>query len=168
MKTTTNIYKLAEKLNAKVWEKGDMKRIYLNDEGYNTKKMSSKTFIWQDEDGEFKVSCRIDCPSQGWNWIKSQQEEVIEHVERKIREALADTYYMPVHKESGKAFDEGCMVTREEFMLHPDTYLSEEDAIKSIKDNEENVDDFDIVAISREDAEKESEEAWEAWRAKKA
>ena len=43
--TTANIYELAEKLNAKVWEKGDMKRIYLNDEGYNTKKMSMSEYL---------------------------------------------------------------------------------------------------------------------------
>lgn len=162
---TTSIYELAEKFNAKVWEKGDMKRIYLNTEGFNTKKMSTKTFIWQDEDGEFRVSCRIDCPSQDWNWIKSQQKEVTEHVEKKIREALADTYYMPVHKESGEIFNNGCRESRESFMLYPDTYLSEEEAIKSLKENEENVEDYDIVAISREDAEAESQKAWEAHKA---
>lgn len=86
--TTANIYELAEKLNAKVWEKGDMKRIYLNDEGYNTKKMSTKTFIWQDETGEFKVSVRIECPSQPWNWIKSQEQEVREWVLKRIDRAI--------------------------------------------------------------------------------
>ena len=86
--TTTNIYELAEKLNAKVWEKGDMKRIYLNDEGYNTKKMSTKTFIWQDETGDFKVSVRIECPSQPWNWIKSQEQEVREWVLKRIDRAI--------------------------------------------------------------------------------
>ena len=38
MKTVT-IETLAEKLEGKLWVKGDLKRIYL-DSGYNTKKMS--------------------------------------------------------------------------------------------------------------------------------
>ena len=162
------IYELAEKLNAKVWEKGDMKRIYLNDEGYNTKKMSTKTFIWQDEEtGEFKVSCRIDCPSQGWNWIKSQQEEVVKNVEEKIKKALADTYYMPTNKDTQEIFDDGELKTREDFMLYPDRYLSEQEAIESLKAEGEDVADYDIVAISRTDAEAESDAAWEALKAKR-
>lgn len=85
---TISIEKLAEKLNGKLWIKGDMKRIYL-DEGYNTKKMTTKTYVYQREDGTFGVSCYIDCPSQPMAWIKSQQEEVIEYVENRIDNILS-------------------------------------------------------------------------------
>ena len=83
---TITFEQLAEKLNGKIWTKGDLKRIYL-DRGYNTKKMSTKTYV-EEVDGEFVVKCFIDCPSQAWNWIKSQQEEVIESVEKNIEEII--------------------------------------------------------------------------------
>jgi len=82
------IEQLAEKLGQTVWIKGDLKRIYLNDAGWNTKKMSTKTFIFQAEDGEFKVSCRIECPSQPYQWIQSQEEEVKEGIYSDIEQAL--------------------------------------------------------------------------------
>jgi phosphoglycolate phosphatase-like HAD superfamily hydrolase len=45
--------------------------------------MSTKTFIFE-QDGEFIVSCRIECPSQPYQWIKSQEDEVKERVYSKI------------------------------------------------------------------------------------
>lgn len=81
---------LAEKLGKTVWEKGNLKRIYLNDAGWNTKKISTKTYIWQNENGDFSVSCRIECPSQPLSWIKSQEEEVINNVLASIDEVLQD------------------------------------------------------------------------------
>lgn len=80
------IEQLAEKLNKTVWVRGDLKRIYLN-EGFNTKKMSTKTYIYE-KDGDFHVSCNIECPSQPWQWIKSQQDEVKESVYQNIEFAL--------------------------------------------------------------------------------
>ena len=165
MRKVYNIYELAEKLGSKVWEKDNLKRIYVN-EGYNTKKMSTTTFIWQDENGEFKVSCYIDCPTQPWNWIVSQKKKVVKDVVDKIRHALAETYYLPVHKEDGKIFNEGCLNSRNEFMLFPDTYLSKEDALRDLDKNNEDPKKYEIIAISREDAEKESEKAWHNYRNK--
>lgn len=78
---------LAIKLNGKMWTKGDLKRIYL-DRGYNTKKMSTKTYVEETSEGNFNVKCFIDCPAQNYNWIKSQQEEVIENVESEISEII--------------------------------------------------------------------------------
>lgn len=86
MKTLT-IEQLAEKLKGKLWVKGELKRIYL-DEGHNTRKMSTKTYVYQNEDGDFKVSCYIECPSQPYQWIKSQQEEIIDSVIKKIEELI--------------------------------------------------------------------------------
>lgn len=84
MKTT--IEQLAEKLNGKVWVKGDLKRIYL-DRGFNTKKMSTKTYVYE-QDGKFKVSCYIECPSQPFAWIKSQQQEVIDSLMEDIQDSI--------------------------------------------------------------------------------
>lgn len=79
---------LAEAMNKQVWEKGNLKRIYLNDAGYNTKKMSTKAFIFQTEEGEFKVSVRVECDSQPWQWCKSQADQVRESIEKEIEEIL--------------------------------------------------------------------------------
>lgn len=105
--TTTQISleQLAEKLGGKLWIKGELKRIYL-DRGYNTKKMSTKTYIYQREDGSFGVSCYIDCPSQDYNWIKSQQQQVIDGVMEDIEAALFEIenpgvdYYEQKQKEA--------------------------------------------------------------------
>lgn len=84
---TISFEQLAEKLNGKLWTKGDMKRIYL-DEGYNTKKMSTKTYVYERQDGSWGVSCRIECPSQNDNWITSQEDKVIEGVEKEIENII--------------------------------------------------------------------------------
>lgn len=83
-----SIDQLAEKLNGNLWTKGELKRIYL-DEGHNTKKMSTKTFVWQDESGEYHVSCKVECPSQPWQWCKSQEDEIKTSVARKIENIIA-------------------------------------------------------------------------------
>lgn len=80
---TISIELLAEKLNGKLWSKGDIKRIYL-DEGYNTKKMSTKTYVFERKDGTFGVSCVIDCPSQHDNWIEKEQSDIILSLESQI------------------------------------------------------------------------------------
>lgn len=110
MKTTMTIEQLAEKMNQKVWSKGDLKRIYLNNEGWNTKKMSTKTYIWQNEKGEFIVNCRIECPSQSYNWIDSQEQQVIDSVNSRIERILFNEEhpdvdydeYMEEQKEKAK------------------------------------------------------------------
>lgn len=86
MKTT--LKQLAEILNGNYWEKGNLKRVYL-DKGHNTRKMSTKTFVFQDENGEFKVSCKVDCPSQHPQWCKSQEEEIKKSVYKEIANALS-------------------------------------------------------------------------------
>lgn len=78
---------LAVKLNGKMWTKGDLKRIYL-DRGYNTKKMSTKTYVEEKSEGNFNVKCFVECPSQDYNWCKSQANQVIEGVDEDINEIL--------------------------------------------------------------------------------
>ncbi len=88
MKTVT-IETLAEKLEGKLWVKGDLKRIYL-DSGYNTKKMSTKTYVYQKENGTYVVVCNTDCPSQNSNWIKSQENQIIESLNNSIENIIEE------------------------------------------------------------------------------
>lgn len=96
------LQQLAEKLGGNYWEKGSLKRIYI-DRGYNTKKMSTKTFIWQDENGDLKVSCRIECSSQPYEWIKSQEDEVKNSVYDEIDRAMATEVFVIVDESSKDA-----------------------------------------------------------------
>ncbi len=98
MKNIT-LEQLASKINGKLWTKGDIQRVYV-DYGYNTKKMTTKTYIYQNQDGTFGVSCYIDCPSQNFNWIKSQQEEVIASVLSDIDNLLSTTAYIMVDQDN--------------------------------------------------------------------
>lgn len=86
MKAIITLQELATKLNGKLWSKDGKERIYI-DRGYNTKKMSTKTYVEVRND-EFVVRCFIDCPAQNDNWIESQQDEVIENVETEISEII--------------------------------------------------------------------------------
>lgn len=86
------IEQLATELNGKLWIKGDMKRIYL-DCGHNTKKMSTKVYVYQTPTGKFDVSCYIDCPSQSWNWIKAENERISDYVLEKIDRILNPEKY---------------------------------------------------------------------------
>lgn len=81
--TIVTIEQLAENMGKTVWSKGELKRIYLNDAGYNTKKMSTKAFIYE-KDGDFRVSVNIDCPSQPYQWVESQEKEVRESILKDI------------------------------------------------------------------------------------
>ncbi len=86
MKSIITLQELATKLNGKFWSKEGKERVYI-DRGYNTKKMSTKTYV-EIRNDEFVVRCFIDCPSQSDNWIESQQNEVIENVENEILEII--------------------------------------------------------------------------------
>jgi hypothetical protein len=86
---TISIEALAEKINGKLWVKGDVKRIYL-DCGYNTNKMSTKTYVFQRQDGTFGVSCTVDCPSQDPAWINSQEEAIVNPLMEQINEVIEE------------------------------------------------------------------------------
>jgi hypothetical protein len=87
MKTLT-IEALANHLNGKLWVKGALKRIYLNNVGNNTKKMSTKTFVYETHEGKFEVSCTIDCPSQHSNWIEKEEQAIIANISEKVAEII--------------------------------------------------------------------------------
>lgn len=119
--------KLAEKLNGKVWIKGDLKRIYL-ERGHNTKKMSTKTWVEQQGDS-YVVKCFVDCPSQPWQWCKSQQEEVIKSVENQIENLTKQQNLELVSFEINKeTFDYNVVVkdcvTTETFEINDEEFLS--------------------------------------------
>jgi hypothetical protein len=94
------IEQLSKLMDRTVWLKGDMKRIYINDAGWNTKKMSTKAYIWQDKNGNFKVSVNIDCPSQHDNWLESQEEKIRESIETMLERAIFE------HENPDKDFNE--------------------------------------------------------------
>lgn len=121
------IEQLAEKLNGKLWVKGDLKRIYL-ERGYNTKKMSTKTWVEQQGDS-FVVKCFVECPSQPWQWCKSQQEEVVESVENQIENLIKQQNLELVSFEINKeTFDYNVVVkdfvTNQTFEINDEDFLS--------------------------------------------
>ena len=128
---TLTLQELAVKLNGKYWEKGDLKRFYLN-RGYSTKKMSTNTFVWQNENGDFVVSCRIDCPSQPHQWIDSQEQEIKDSVNDDICNATSPLVYVLKNKE-GKFVDFkndecelcDCEVYYSKKQVEEEVYLSE-------------------------------------------
>jgi hypothetical protein len=61
-----------------------MKRVYL-DLGYTTKKMKTTTYVYEKREGEVGISCYIECSSQPMSWIRSQQDEVVDIVVKKIK-----------------------------------------------------------------------------------
>lgn len=90
MKKTLTLQELHTHLGGKLWQKENIERIYLL-RGYNTKKMSTKTFVYKADDGEFHVSCRIDCLSQHDNWVSKEQDAIIESVTEQIN-AIIDEF----------------------------------------------------------------------------
>lgn len=143
---------LAQELGGNIWIKGDMKRIYL-DRGYNTNKMTTKTYIFQRQDGTFGVNCQIDCPSQHDNWIEKEQQQIIESVEQQIKEALSEVYFLIKNIETGlyvsysdDVFDvvDNCTKT---FLSNEEaeTYLNEE--VSCINSNKAKT--FEIVELSK-------------------
>ena len=88
-----NLEMLAEKLNGKIWEKGNLKRLYLNNVGYNTKKMKTTAYVYVNEAGSFDVSVYIDCPSQHPSWIKSEREGLENVIYNKIDRVLNPEKY---------------------------------------------------------------------------
>ena len=91
MKAIITLEELNLKLNGKIWTKGDLKRIYLN-RGFNTQKVKTNTYV-EIVDGIFVVKCFVECNDQGFKWCKSQEQMVIEGVEKTIREYLATGFY---------------------------------------------------------------------------
>lgn len=141
---------LAEKINGRFWEKGDKKRVYLN-AGHNTKKMKTTVYVELSPSGMFDVKCYIDCPSQDLNWVISQQEEVIESIERKIDEACADTYYYV--EENGVIIDDCSRETElKDLYVDGGLYIREGQAVYFIR--EEDLEGCEIKSISREDFDK--------------
>lgn len=124
---TISLEQLAEKLGGNLWVKGDLKRIYL-DEGHNTKKMSTKTFVWQDEDGQFKVSCKVECPSQPWQWCKSQEDDIKKSVYRQIESELSDTAFIMTNEAGVPVNSNGKPVGLNE----SEYFYTEKEALKEI------------------------------------
>ncbi len=149
MKTTISLQELAIKLNGKFWSKEGKERIYL-DRGYNTKKMSTKTYV-EIKNDEFVVRCFIDCPSQNHNWIESQQDDVISNVSQEIKEVLATEYFYIVNEKGSVIDDCGTEKQLAELYTGGGLYLYE--VLAKITMQREGF-DGEIKSISREDFEK--------------
>lgn len=144
---------LAESLNGNYWEKGNLQRVYL-DKGNNTKKMSTKTFVFQDENGEFKVSCKVYCPSQPWEWCKSQEESVKKTVYRQIEDATATEYYFAKKKGTELYFSFFGNVSYEKAIDCEAFYSSEQQLLDEMDNCGDVPEEFDFITISREEVEK--------------
>ena len=103
MKKTLSIQELHTHLGGKLWEKGTMSRIYLN-RGYNTKKMSTKTYVYKTDAGDFRVVCSIDCASQHDNWIAKEEEAIIESLNESIA-AIIDEHGVETEEMSAQPVD---------------------------------------------------------------
>jgi hypothetical protein len=108
MKTNSTIDQIAELLGKTVWAG---KRIYMNNVGYNTKKMSTKAFYYL-ENNEVKASVYVDCDNQPLDWCKSQAEQ--------FRASMMETLeeIMPVEDVETIAVEEPTMVINEEGQLN--------------------------------------------------
>lgn len=148
METTPKITieELAVKLNGKMWTKGDLKRIYL-DRGYNTKKMSTKTYVFE-KDGEFIVVCNVECANQPMQWCESQEEQVIESVEKEIEAALVTEYFLVINEETAKFVDDCGTEKPMNDLYGSDIYFSKRAAERFIE-NELNG-NYSVQQISRE------------------
>jgi hypothetical protein len=149
METTPKITieELAVKLNGKMWVKDDLKRIYL-DRGYNTKKMSTKTYVFE-KDGKFIVSCNVECSSQPLQWCDSQELQIIESVEKEITEALVTEYFLVINEDTAKFVDDCGTEKPINDLYGSDIYFSRKAAERFIK-NELNG-NYSVQQISREE-----------------
>lgn len=89
MNTQISIETLAEKLGGKLWIKGDLKRIYV-DAGYNTKKMSTKAYVFQQEDGTYSIRCTVECPNQNSTWIRKEEESIVNSLSEQIASIIEE------------------------------------------------------------------------------
>lgn len=72
-------------LNAVLWEKEEMRRLYINGVGYNTKKTSQK--LWLDL-ATMEVKAKTICDSQLKSWCDSESAKLVDHYEAKILMAV--------------------------------------------------------------------------------
>ena len=135
-----SLEQLAVELDGNLWEKGELKRVYL-DKGYNTKKMTTKTFVFQNEDGTFGVSVYIDCPSQDYRWIESQKNEIIKEVQDEINFLIQEEVL--IVKVNENYLD--CL-GNEDKLEEAERFLNESDLLEFIKENDI-TDNYTIVTI---------------------
>ncbi len=155
----TDLKKLADEIKGKYWNKGTKERVYLN-RGYNTKKMKTTTYVEQ-VNGNFNVRCFIDCPSQPYQWIESQQNEIIEDVENEItniKDRLDATHIYTLVDEQGNYLDDSGNIVRIDLLVEGYFYYSEASAVKMLEEIDEafKIERFDKDEFSK--LQKEAEE----------
>lgn len=136
------LQQLATALDGNYWEAGDKKRVYL-ERGYNKKKMTTKTFIYEKENGTFGVSVYIECPSQNYNWIESQKSKIMQEVEEEINWIVQEKVL--IIEVNGSYLDwDGKEASLEE----AEKFLNEKDVLNFIK--EKGVNNYSIITINNE------------------
>ena len=75
--------RLKRHLNCTLWQKKGT-RLYINNEGYNTRKCVQKLYIDLDR---YEVRCFTDCPSQPTEWCVSQSALLTERFQKFARYA---------------------------------------------------------------------------------
>ncbi|MAX80350.1 MAG: hypothetical protein CL843_09260 [Crocinitomicaceae bacterium] len=126
-----SIQELADKMGGKYWEKYGKKRVYL-EKGFNTKKMSTNTYI-EEVNGQYVVKCFIECENQPYEFIKSQQEIVIQGVEEDLEIALATDVYL-IKDQSTGLFVNSSPDTFDKLDICTEVFYSEEKADTFLED----------------------------------
>ena len=72
-------------LTGKLWEKGETKRLYISEcqqtHIYNTKKCKQSVYI---DLSTLEVKCFTTCDSQSFNWIKNENDRVINAITKSL------------------------------------------------------------------------------------
>ena len=140
---------LAPLLGGNYWEKGDRKRIYLR-EGYNTKKMKTTTYVTQTDEGEFIACCYIDCLSQNYGWISSQEKIIKERVREKINFYTADKFFYIKHKTEEHFYGTDDYKWDHFTELSKDNIGYSQNQIQAVFEDMSN-DEYEIIEISATD-----------------
>lgn len=76
----------ANNIVASLWEKGDLKRIYLQGVGNNTNKMSQK--LWLNLE-TLQLEAKTECDTQPYTWCNKQSQMLIEKYQGIVNAAIA-------------------------------------------------------------------------------
>jgi len=136
------LQQIAEELDGNYWQAGNKKRVYLG-KGYNTKKMTTKTYIYEKEDGTFGISVYIDCPSQDYNWIKSQKEKIEKEVEQELGLLVQEEVF--VIKSNDNYID---CIGDEDTLEEAEKFINEKFANEFIK--EYDLENVEIVKVNNQ------------------
>ena len=109
--------------------------------------MKTTTYVCQLDNGDFKVCCYIDCPSQDWNWIKSQQQQIIDSVQEDVDFITSEKLFVVFNEKEGKYAD--CLGDLEN-LEEAEKFLPEFSANQFIEDELNGSSDFKVISITND------------------